>query len=359
MLRRIPSTPLVCLAIFLTTILAATAFAAGPDESLDVLLKPNQAVGTHPPVVQQAKARPSSITKVKPAPAVFAYPPPFMGITKVKPGYCPPMYNYPSPCILPAPMPGQWEIGVQVLFARIGGKVLWPRWSPFFGGWSGWGDDDWMAAGFTDRLMLPGHKTLVDIKVRYQFRPNWAVRYSVIPFELNGGGILDFNTWFFVFGNQLFSPGQSLQSKWQHAYHRLGLEYDAIRTCNLKLSVFADWVHADDRIDVNCTVCGLTTATFSKSTDAAMVGLELQRCMAKTRNGGTFSCDYKAGVIFGDDTDGYDLEAGGRYTIPLNAAGRWGYIKGGYRAVQLNKKQNDYILKNTLEGGFVEFGFIF
>ena len=127
----------------------------------------------------------------------------------------------------------------------------------------------------------------------------------------------------------------------------------------MKMSVFADWVHVDDRVDVTCTVCGLSNSTFSKSTDSAMVGLEVQRCMVTTRNGGTFSCDYKAGVIFGDDVEGYDLEAGGRYSIPLNRAGRWGYVKGGYRAVQLKKSQNDYLLKNTLEGGFVEFGFIF
>jgi hypothetical protein len=359
MLRRIPSTPLVCLAIFLSTILAAAAWAAGPDESLDVLLKPNQAAGTRAPVVQHAKARPSSITKVKAAPAMFTCAPPPLGITKVKPAYCPPPYGFPPPCILPAPMPGQWEIGAQVLFARIGGKVLWPRWSQYTWGYN-WGDDDWMAAGFNDRLMLPGHKVLVDFKVRYQFRPNGAIRYSVIPFEVSGGGILDYsNNWFFVFGNQIFSPGQPIQSKWQHAYQRLGLEYDAIRTCAMKVSIFADWVHVDDRIDVNCNWCGLTTQTFSKSTDAAMVGMEVQRCVAKTSNGGTFSCDYKAGVIFGDDTEGYDLEAGGRYSIPLNRAGRWGYVKGGYRSVQLKKTQNDYLLKNTLEGGFMEFGFIF
>jgi len=266
--------------------------------------------------------------------------------------------GFQAPCILPAPLPGQWEIGVQVLFARIGGKILWPRYSPYYWGWN-WGQgDDFLAAGFSDRLMLPAHKTLVDFKVRYQFRPNWAVRYSIIPLELSGGGWPDYYSWF-IFGNQLFTGGQPIQSKWQHTYQRLGLIYDAIRTCGMKVSVFADWVHADDRIDVNCTYCGFFTQTFSKGTDAAMVGLEVQRCMMKTRNGGTFSCDYKAGGIFLDDVEGYDVEVGGRYSIPLNGNGRWGYIKGGYRVVDLKKSQSEFLLKNQLEGGFVEFGFIF
>jgi len=90
-----------------------------------------------------------------------------------------------------------------------------------------------------------------------------------------------------------------------------------------------------------------------------MVGLELQRCVVRTSNGGTFSCDLKGGGIFNDNVEGFDVEAGGRYTIGLNSMGRSGYIKGGYRAVSLNKTQADYILKNTIEGGFVEFGFIF
>jgi hypothetical protein len=358
MLRRIPSTPLVCLAIFLSIILAAAACAAGPDESLDVLLKNNQKTSTHSPVYRRAKARPSSFTRVRPAPAVFPCPPPFMGISKVKPGFCfPPPCGFPPPCHLPSTMPRQWEIGAQVLFARIGGKVMWPRWSPYYAGY--WGDDDAYAAGFSDRLMLPEHKVLVDFKVRYQFRPGWAIRYSVLPFELTGGGTLDSNNNLFVFGNQIFSTGQNIRTKWEHAYHRLGLEYDAIRTCSMKVGVFADWVHVDDKIGVVCTVCGLTTQTFSKSTNSAMIGMEVQRCIVKTCNGGSFSCDYKGGGIFGDDVSGYDVEVGGRYSIPLNRAGRWGYVKGGYRAIQLNKKQNDYLLNDTLEGGFVELGFIF
>ena len=44
--------------------------------------------------------------------------------------------------------------------------------------------------------------------------------------------------------------------------------------------------------------------------------------------------------------------------IPLNA-GRSGYVKAGYRLVELKKSQNDFLLKDALEGGYMEFGFIF
>jgi hypothetical protein len=88
------------------------------------------------------------------------------------------------------------------------------------------------------------------------------------------------------------------------------------------------------------------------------VGLELQRCIKTAANGGTFSFDHKAGVIFLDDVEGWDVQAGARYSIPLNY-GRWGYMKGGYRYVEIKKSQSDYAFKHALEGGYMEFGFIF
>jgi hypothetical protein len=89
-----------------------------------------------------------------------------------------------------------------------------------------------------------------------------------------------------------------------------------------------------------------------------MAGMEFQRCFKTAPNGGTLSWDCKAGGIFLDDTVGGDVEAGARYSIPLNC-GRSGYVKGGYRFVDLKKTQYDFVFKNTLSGGFIEGGFIF
>jgi hypothetical protein len=356
MLRRIPYTPLVCLAIFLLTILATPSWAASPEQSSQMLLAPDAGKTTSVPAAPKTAMRPAVVPKAGPAPAILACPPPF-GVTKVRPVFGL-LYGPRPACILPEPLPGQWEIGAQVFFARVTGKLQWPRYSSNYYGYAGQGGDDWLAADFSDSLMLPKHAAIVEIKAKYQFRPNWAVRYSVIPFALNGGGVPDASRQF-VFGNFLFTSGLPIQTKWQHAYHRVGLVYDAVRTCTSKISVFADWVHVDDRIDVNCSPCSTVQQTFSKNTDSSMVGLEFRRCLATTSNGATFSCDSKAGAVFLDDVEGWDVELGGRYSIPLNNAARWGYMKGGYRLVNLKKSQSDFLLKDSLEGGFMELGFIF
>jgi hypothetical protein len=347
MLRRIPTTLLVCLAVCLTAIMATYVSAAGPDEPLEVLLKPDP-TSTPIPVAQTAKSR-ATITKNSSKQAVWLCPP-AMGISKCKPQMTCMPYIPMQGCILPSTRVGQWDMSVQAFFARTRGKIQWPKnnwWN-----WAYWRDVD-----FNDDLQLPAHKTLAQFTAKYQFRPNWAIRYSVMSAEFNGGG-QPTNNYGFYFGNQFFSYGQQLNSKWQHTYQRLGVVYDAVRTCNAAVAVFADWVHADDRIDVNCATCGWQTSTFSKGTDSAMVGLEFQRCLKTMANGGTFSCDNKAGVIFLDDVEGWDVQAGARYSIPLNY-GRWGYMKGGYRLVDLKKNQADFLFNNTLEGGYMEFGFIF
>ena len=100
---------------------------------------------------------------------------------------------------------------------------------------------------FADVLGIPVHLPVWEISARYQFRPNWAFRYSVLGFEANSNGM----------GNNWWTYGYGLNAKWNHYYHRLGLIYDAIRNCKAKVSVFADWVHTDDTISANCSACGV------------------------------------------------------------------------------------------------------
>jgi hypothetical protein len=248
----------------------------------------------------------------------------------------------------------QWEMGAQVFFARTKGTLAWPRYSPYYSVTQGWNNE----TDFSGMLKLPEHNVLVELSARYQFRPNWAMRYEVLFDEINGGGWADqqfiFGPWWWGF----IVYGQQIQTKWEHAYHRVSLVYDAVRTYQSLISVSAGWVHADDKISLNCWACGYWNTAFSKSTDAIITGLEFQRCVKTALNGGTFSFDHKAAAIFLDDVEGYDLEAAGRFSVPMNC-GRWGYVKGGYRFVQLKKSQNDYLLNSTLEGGFVEGGLIF
>jgi hypothetical protein len=252
-----------------------------------------------------------------------------------------------------APNAGRWEVSGGVLFARLRGKVAWPRYA-----WAGAS-----AAGgtnetdFTDGLALPGHIAVPTWNIKYAFRPNWSVRYSGLGYEANGGGqssaTITFGPW-----QQFFGAGQSVQSKYQHLYQRVGLLYDAVQSSRSCIGIFADWVHAEDKIQVISSLNVGQSAVFSKGTDAAITGIEYRRFVKASANGGTLSCDCKAGAIFLDDVVGVDAQAGAQYAIPLNS-GRSGYVKAGYRLVELKKAQNDFLLNNALEGGYMEFGFIF
>ena len=116
MLRRIPYTLLVCLVLLASLTFLSTSWAVAPDESLDVLLKPNNSNLAAGPVVHQAKAKRSHLG----FPAPVAGNPYFQGpspiITKVKapqPSLC--AVTAPGVgCLLPMPRPGQWQIGYRV-----------------------------------------------------------------------------------------------------------------------------------------------------------------------------------------------------------------------------------------------------
>ncbi len=251
---------------------------------------------------------------------------------------------------------GKWEINGGVIFARLRGKIAWPRY-PWWGAGSwGWTNE----ADFTDDLQLPAHQAVPTWSITYQFRPNWGVRYSGLAFAANGGGQ---PSDYFMFGPSQqyygsYGYGMGIQSKYQHAYHRVGLLYDAVKSPRACATIFADWVHAEDQISLFSSSYAGQISVFSKGTDAAIMGIEFRKNMKTTANGATLSCECKAGAIFLDDVEGCDLQGAARYSIPMNC-GRSGYVKGGYRLVQLKKGQNDFLLQDAVEGGFMEFGFVF
>ena len=360
MLRRIPYTLLVCLVLLASLCFVSTSWAVNPDDSLDVLLKPNNSNLAANPVVHQTKSAKRSNFGF---PAPWTGNPYVQGPSTIRKVQAPPPMFFPAAapmigCFLPTPRVGQWQIGVQAIFANIRAQVQWP---PNFANWfGGWGYQDW--TDFANNLGLPAHQVIPEVNAKYQFRCNWALQYTGLGTEIKGGKWVD--NWF-IFGfqggggsPQLWSPGQQVQSRWQYSYQKVGLVYDAVKNCKASISLFGGWAHADSRIDANCFNCGNWQSTLSKSIDTAAVGLELQKCMTTAPNGGTFSCEAKAVGMFGDDAAGVDVQVGGRYSIPVNC-GRWGYMKGGYRLIDLKKSQNDFAIKTALDGGFVEMGFIF
>ncbi len=78
--------------------------------------------------------------------------------------------------------------------------------------------------------------------------------------------------------------------------------------------MFVDWVHAEDKITVISSITVGQNSVFSKGTDAVITGLEFQRLMKTTSNGAELSCDCKVGGIFLDDVEGWDAQAGAKYT---------------------------------------------
>lgn len=354
MLRRIPSTSLVCLVVCLVTSFLNASWAADPDKSLEILLKPNQAGPAAGPTVHTPKYRSKSTYRGPAAYRPYPYTPP-PGITKVKRRYtaCAGLY----PCILPTPRPRQWELSAQAFFARTKGTVAWPRYSPYYTWYQGYNNE----ADLNSQLQLPEHDVLVDLGARYQFRCNWAVKYQALFDEMAGGGYPDQQFTFGPYGaggGWLITYGQEINSKWTHSYQRVMLVYDAVRTPQSVISIGAGWAHVDERIELWCTYCGYYTKIFSKSMDPVITEIQFQRCLRTAPNGGTLSFDNKVAFLFNDDVEGYDVQLGGRFSVPLGC-GRWGFAKGGYRFVQLQKSQSEYLFKSAFEGGFIEGGLIF
>jgi len=357
MLRRTPSTPLVCLVLFVSLAATNYAAAADPQESLEILLKPNSSAAA---AAGHTKARAARATvaprPMLPPPAAYGYPPPAGPITKVKALAPQAYYAYTPPCILPKPMAGQWDMNFEVIIGRVKGTIGYPRVSPYWSGW-GWSNE----ADLNDDLGVPAHGTMLQFTAKYQFRPNWGLRYTILGNQFNGGTN---PTRQFLFGSNWWSggfwitPGLPINTQWQHQYQRLELVYDALKTCSGLVSISGGWVHTDDKINVNCWTCGNWTSTFSQGGDSAVIGLDFQRCIRTAPNGGSLSLDCKAAVIFLDNVEGWDVEAGLRFSIPLNC-GRAGYMKGGYRFVSYKKSQTELLFSNTIEGGYVAGGFIF
>jgi hypothetical protein len=85
--------------------------------------------------------------------------------------------------------------------------------------------------------------------------------------------------------------------------------------------------------------------------------MELNKCL-KNFGGNSLTINCKAGVVFLDNHTGYELEGGLSYIVPIKT-GRFGFLKGGYRYAHLKKDKDSELFKTTMDGAFVEAGFIF
>lgn len=254
----------------------------------------------------------------------------------------------PKPgCILPRRMLGQWELGVQVFFARVQGTV---KHTGYAGGIIPASEID-----LNDDLGVPSNGVFLEYSARYQFAPHWAVYYSIMPIELEGNQTLERD----LFYGQLWLPaGTRVHTSWDLTYQRLGLLYQPIVNCNAVVSIFGGWTYSDQSTQVFNYVCHGHCSTVTRTRNMVNSGIEIQKCLLTKCGGSTFSCDNRVGFNYLDGTFGLDVSVGVRLSVPMGGY-RWGYARGGYRYLTLNENRNDLTLDATLSGGFVEAGLIF
>jgi hypothetical protein len=302
--------------------------AAGPPEDLAALPNPGLKDG--------ATVKANKIHKVRPT---------YM----VRPEFIP-MSPLLEECSLPAPRAKSWEMDAQVIFARVKGKIRLPtnNWGGTWWGWNNAPDQD-----LNGDWGIPDHAAVGSFSLGYRFRPNWSLRYSIMPMELNGsGGNLQ---------NFGFGFGQGAQVKWQRLYQTIALVYDPIFTCRSRVGVFAGYTRLDEKLSfggTNWSSWG-TAPTFDHQLNMGMAGMEFERRLRTARLRNTLSLECRASVAFLDEAFGSDIMTGLKYTIPMGN-GRWGSLGGGYRYVTFKKGYNDFKqIDTSLEGGYLKMALIF
>jgi hypothetical protein len=338
MIRRNPDKLLVCL-VFLLTVFAVDAQAW---DYRQAALVTGQEDLPSPPTASTPAAPAKPIQKVKVKEIVKCRPPAGAYAEGILP------YGLFSDCVLPLTRPQGWQLDAEAFFARTKGKGRLLR-GP--AGFAQFGTDD---VDMNADMGLPEHSVVGTFSATYRFRPQWAARYSVMPFALEGSTQSSRN---FTWGttNQGFG---STRAKWERLYQRIGLVYDPIRTHSTRVSVFGDYVRLNEKVTVIQT--SLTGGdSLDNDLNMGMAGLEFEKCLKTSRRCNTLSLECRAGIAFGDEAFGSDLSTGLKYSIPMNN-GRWGFIKGGYRYLTFKKKYSDVRMIDTaMEGGFLQMGVVF
>jgi hypothetical protein len=290
-----------------------------------------------------AMAQANAITKVKPSKQIMKCKP------MLKSGIRG-LWDFSSDCILPMTQNKGWEANATAFFARTKGKVRYASGTFATFGTFGLADD----LDMNSDLGVPDHGVIGEFSIAYRFRPNWSVKYTIMPMLMNGSGQPGRLV---VFGSTTFNSAQNISSKWERLQQSIGLVYDPISSRSTRLSVFGGYLRVNEKLGV--VQPGCCGSTMDNDLNMGLVSLELEKCLKQTRTCNTLSLQCGAGVAFGDDGFGSDLMTGLKYSIPLNN-GRWGYLQGGYRLMSYKKKYSDVKMFDTaMEGGFVQMGFVF
>lgn len=338
MTRRNPITLLVCL-LFIATFFAVEAQAL---DYRQAALATGQEDLAAPATASTPAAQAKPIQKVKTKEIVKCRPPEGAYVGERLP------YGLFTDCVLPMTRPRGWQLDAEAFFARTRGKGRLLRGAfivvPF-------GTED---VDLNADMGIPDNNIVGTFSAMYRFKPQWAVRYSIMPFAFEGSTQPSRS---FNWGNTSQGFGTNTRAKWERLYQRIGVVYDPIRTYSTRVSVFGDYVRLNERITV--TQGGFGADSLDNDLNMGMAGLELEKCIKTSRQCNTLSVECRAGVAFGDEGFGSDLSTGLKYSIPMNN-GRWGFIKGGYRYLTFKKKYSDAKMIDTaMDGGFLQMGVVF
>lgn len=319
---------------FLAAVCCAPAWAGSVDK-------------TYEPAQQDAQAGYQAITKVKPQDDRVMKVRPRADVAsrfKALSGFIPTDWGFD--CILPTPAKRQFVLAPRAFFPRIRGQV---RYGPIFTGL------DATEIQLDDHLgFSKSGNTMWSIAAHYQFQPRWGIRYAFTPLSMEATHTAPVN---FTFGGRNFTAGSTLRNKWERFEHRLGLAFDISRSRGSLASIYAEWVYVQERLSVRETLGINVPTVWDDDKNLASVGLEFHKCLKNFR-GNTLAMTGKGGVTFLDDSIGYEAEAALNYMIPIKT-GRFGFIKGGYRYAQLKKEKDAELFDTTMDGAFVEVGFLF
>jgi hypothetical protein len=288
-----------------------------------------------------------TVTKVKPESPTVSKVNPYRGLSSgfgALSGYNPIAWG--PECWLPVPAKGQFDVGARVFFPRIRGEV---RRGADTTGLSS------PLVSFDDQLGFKKNgNVLWSVEAFYQFRPRWGIKYSFMPLTMEATYTPDRG---FSFMTQTFAAGTAVHSKWDRFAHRAGLVFDISRTPNSLTKLFAEWLYIQDHLTIGSALGGASTSTWDSHKSVAVIGLEFDKCL-KNYRGNTLGLTGRGGIAFLDDSLGYEAEAAINYLIPIKT-GRFGYLKAGYRWETLKKERTFSTFSTTMDGAFVQLGFLF
>ena len=356
MIRK-PLKVLVCLAILLTFATSPFAWAnngirvaASRGVEADALsAEPALRPVTPNPHRSYVRAYvPRSPRKVLPPPPPFYGPPPppanpllsLFSLPGIPTG---PFWTY---AYLPRPMDKQFQFSARLWYAKFNSNTIL------------WGTDGAGGPGteidLVTNLDLGKYKYIPEFEGRFHIRSNWAVRYSFMGMWYDENFIVPVGGDFY-FGNVLYPAGTPIVTSFNRLIHRWDLVYDWFQAPHAISSIFAGYSLYDDKLAISSAA---ERRVRSRGFGLAFAGMSLQRVKRNLGGGGVASLNCKWSIQFLEDYFGWDGYAGCRIAVPLNC-GRWGYLEGGWRWMDLKRDKPTDKDRIVWDGLQLSMGFTF